>query len=62
MRTSIVVAVANAIIWAAVILATSLVLRGTPQATQILIIIGGGAAASVIIVGAKLRDLDRHGA
>ena len=40
-----------AIIWAVVILATSMVLKGTAQSTQVLLILGGGAAATIILIG-----------
>ncbi len=40
-----------AIIWAAVILATSMVMEGTPQSAQVLRILGGGAAATIILLG-----------
>ena len=40
-----------AIIWAAVILATSMVLKGTAQSMQVLLILGGGAAATIILIG-----------
>lgn len=40
-----------AIIWAAVIFATSMVLEGTPQSMQVLLILGGGAAATIILMG-----------
>ncbi len=40
-----------ALIWAAVILATSTTLEGAPQFSRVLTILGGGAAASIILLG-----------
>ncbi len=45
----------NAIVWAAVLIATASVLSGTPYAGQVRMIVGGGAAASILIVGAGTR-------
>jgi hypothetical protein len=39
-----------AIIWAAVIFASSVVLKGSPYWGKMLLILGGGAAASIIIL------------
>lgn len=47
--------IANAIIWAAVILASSAVLREHGLFGEMLPILGGGAAASLIVVGGALR-------
>ena len=44
-----------AIIWAAVILASAMVLRGTPHGGKMIPILGGGAAATIIVVGAAAR-------
>jgi hypothetical protein len=48
-----------AIVWAAVIFASSLVLEGTPYSGRILIVLGGGAAATIIILGGVLRKEKR---
>jgi hypothetical protein len=40
-----------AVIWAAVILAVSMVLEGAPQSSQVLTVLGGGAAATIILLG-----------
>ena len=42
--------IGNAIIWAAVILATAILLKGTPQAGSVIAIIGGGAGGSIAIM------------
>lgn len=49
------VLITSAIIWAAVILASSAVLRGHGLYDRMLPILGGGAAASLIVVGGALR-------
>ncbi len=43
--------VAVAIVWAAVILASAVVLKDTPYWTPMLPILGGGAGATIIIMG-----------
>ena len=54
--------VANALIWAAVILGVSMVLDGSPQAGRVLNLLGGGAAGSLIVLGGWLRVFRRrHG-
>jgi hypothetical protein len=40
-----------AIIWAAVIFGSALILKDTPYFSQILTILGGGAASCLIILG-----------
>ncbi len=40
-----------AIIWAGVILASTVILKGTEYFSQMLPILGGGAASSIIILG-----------
>jgi hypothetical protein len=40
-----------AIIWAAVILASAMILKGTASFSQMLPVLGGGAASSIIILG-----------
>jgi len=47
--------VANAIIWAAVILASALVLKGTDYFGQMLPILSGGAGGSIIVLAGGLR-------
>lgn len=49
------VSVGNALIWAAAILASAVILRGTPYAAPMVVILGGAAGASVIIVENALR-------
>lgn len=53
--SSIVIGVA--IIWAAVIIATSIVLAGTGLMGKMIPILGGGAAGSIIVVGSGIRKL-----
>ncbi len=43
--------IANALIWGAVMIASSLALRGTGQFQEIQHILAGGAGASLIVVG-----------
>lgn len=45
-----------ALIWAAVILGTSSILAGAPQASRVLSILGGGAAASIILLGGMIAQ------
>jgi hypothetical protein len=47
--------IAVALVWAAVILAFGVVLRGTPYFGQMIPIFGGGAAASIIVNGGSAR-------
>jgi len=46
-----------AIVWAAVIFASSVVLKGSPYWGKMLPILGGGAAASIIILGGTQRKM-----
>jgi hypothetical protein len=43
-----------AVMWAAVIMATSLVLASAPEFSRVLTILGGGAAASIILLGGMI--------
>jgi len=47
--------VANALLWAAAILASAVILRGTQYATPMIVILGGAAGVSVIMVEGALR-------
>ena len=47
--------VAVAIIWAAVILAVSSTLSGSPLERQVLTLLGGGAAGTIVVLGGWLR-------
>ena len=49
------VTIAVAIIWAAVILATAVVLQGTGLMGKMIPILGGGAAGCIIVVSSCLR-------
>jgi hypothetical protein len=55
-RTALILA--NAIIWAAVIIASAVVLQGTGYFAKLLPILGGGAAASIVVVGGGLGRLE----
>ncbi len=54
------VVVLTAIIWAVVILAVSLALDGSPQATRVMTILGGGAAATIILLGGLNTQLRKR--
>ena len=45
------VVIGVAVIWAAVIIASGVILRETPYWWQVTAILGAGAAASIIVVG-----------
>jgi hypothetical protein len=49
------VSLGNALIWAAAILASAVILRGTPYVTPMIAILGGAAGVSVIMVENALR-------
>ena len=49
------VVIGISLIWAAVIIATALVLQGTGLMGPLIPILGGGAAGSIITVGAGTR-------
>lgn len=51
------VILANAIIWAAVILGTAFIMAGTDNLSQLIVVVGGGAAASVVVVGGGVRRI-----
>ncbi len=55
MRVYQVVVIAVALIWAAVILATRMVLEDTPYAARVLPLLSGGAAATIIVLGGACR-------
>jgi hypothetical protein len=46
---------AVAIVWAAVIAASAVLLRGSPGWPRELLVLGGGSAATLLIVGAAVR-------
>jgi hypothetical protein len=46
--------IANAIVWGAVIIGTSLVLRGTEYMSKLTPIFAGGAITSIVILGGGL--------
>jgi hypothetical protein len=45
-----------AIIWAAVIIASAMVMEGTPGFSRLLSILGGGAAATIILLGGLMAQ------
>ncbi len=47
--------VANSILWAAAIIASAIVLKGTPQAWPMLGILSGAATASTLLLGSSCR-------
>jgi len=47
--------IGNALIWAAAIIATAVILRGSEQAGIMVVILGGAAGASVLVVSSALR-------
>ena len=51
--------IADALIWAAAILAAAIILRGTPQAGQVVVILGGAAGASITLLESALRKACR---
>ena len=51
------VSLGNALIWAAAILATAIILRWSGNETMVVVILGGAAGASITIVSNALRKL-----
>ncbi len=45
----------NLIIWVAVIVATSIVLHGTPYLAKMIPVVGGGAAVSLVVLSGRIR-------
>jgi hypothetical protein len=45
----------DALIWAAAILAAAIILRGTPQAGQVVVVLGGAAGVSITLLESALR-------
>jgi hypothetical protein len=56
MKKNYVVSIGNAFIWAAAILATALLVRGSENSGIIVIILSGAAGASIIFVSSALRE------
>lgn len=46
------------VVWAAVLFAVGWVMRGVPQATQVIMLIAGGVAATFILLGGSRRTLE----
>jgi hypothetical protein len=44
-----------AMIWAAVLIASAIILKGTEYFSQMLVILAGGAAGSLIVLGGSAR-------
>lgn len=55
-----IVSIANALVWAAAIIGTAIILRGTPQAGVVVIILGGAAGGSIIALEDALRRARRE--
>lgn len=55
MRSSGAVVLGVAIVWAAVVIACALVLKGTECFERILPLLGGGAAGTIVVVGGGTR-------
>jgi hypothetical protein len=51
------VSLGNALIWAAAILATAIILRWSGNEGMVIVILGGAAGASITIVSNALRKL-----
>jgi hypothetical protein len=51
---------ADALIWAAAILVAAIILRGTPQAGQVIVVLGGAAGASITLLESALRKARRQ--
>jgi hypothetical protein len=45
------VVIANAVVWGALMVGTSLILKGTGAFAQIQLVLGGGAAATLLMLG-----------
>ena len=50
----------DALIWGAAILAAAVILRGTPQAGQVVVVLGGAAGASITLLESALRKARRE--
>ena len=50
------VSITNALIWAAVILAVAVLLRGTEHAGMVVVVLSGAAGASITFVSKALRQ------
>ena len=59
MKRASMVVIANAIVWALVLIASALALKGTGAYQEIQHILGGGAAASLLVVGLGVRRAGR---
>jgi hypothetical protein len=55
MKNNYIVSIGNTFIWAAAILATALLVRGSKHSGMIVIILSGAAGASIIFVAGALR-------
>lgn len=55
MRREPLIAIVNACIWGAVIIAAAMALKGTGAFEKIQLILGGGAAASLLVVSSGIR-------
>ena len=46
------------VVWAAVLFAVGWVMRGAPQATQVIMLIAGGVAATFVLLGGSRRGVE----
>lgn len=45
------------VVWAAVLFAVGWLMRGAPQATQVIMLIAGGVAATFVLLGGSRRSV-----
>lgn len=48
------------VVWAAVLVAVGWVMRGAPQATQVVTLIAGGVAATFVLLGGSRRTSENR--
>lgn len=46
------------VVWAAVLFAVGWLMRGAPQATQVIMLIAGGVAATFVLLGGSRRSVE----
>jgi hypothetical protein len=54
MKRPQIIVIANALLWAAVILAVDTILGNSAYASRVLLVLGGGSAGSLILLGGLL--------
>ena len=50
--------IAIGVVWAAVLFAVGWLMRGAPQATQVIMLIAGGVAATFVLLGGSRRSTE----